>query len=1305
MRNPSPFSVLTGLLASVLCAAQTPAADARHDERPVLRVPVTDAPPVIDGRLDEPVWNDAARTGPLQVISGGLPQTGAGASSTEVFLLRDDNRLVIALRCLGDLAGNDEHAVGLDAVGEDPVGEPSALLPAALPIRPGSFIRIPKSLPADQELGAVTLECWVRLRRLDAWQTLMGQHNYPVASGYALGTDIKGRIAFYLGDGGVYRPEGALFGPVLAQDRWQHVVGTWDGKIKSLWIDGRLAAQQEFEGPFRPGTAPLWLGACGHNGPAVNHLQGDLAMPVIYGRALSADEIQARHRDRGRTPAAGDAVLACWPGAASRGRRVADQSPHGRHGHVVGSGTDLEFVDLLIDSNADRNSCYLIRLTPEDGGKVACSYNEHTPPWHDRTWQPEFEFAVAWEPDGWTAELALPFEIFCKNKTLASEIGFNVRRFRVPGQEIHCWHGAFEHPGDWGTLTGIPARDSLPAPDYAIPKAAPFSSAAQWGVNVYYVPGTERRALLAEQQGQHHIALGPGSAHPGTTGEVRLEFEGFLLAGDPHACGIIWDLAVDPQKGELYVLSDPRQVREAPELRVFDRRGRYLRTVMPFSPALPRANVQDLCAMTVREGDTDLVIPKLFETLCGSLSLYGAYWHLPQKVSLAPDGDLILSNIYRGTLWRLRPDGSLPREGWTSVYHAQRNEPFESHSWTQDVLNAQDLKNYLSFQSLHYPYFCFDPDGALYVSAGQSSRPTRNYGYHWEVGQQEVTYQRELSGTEGRDAYVWKYRLHGGVKREEQDALSGFASPSGLVHDGSHLIVADSGHNRLQVLGNDGRPVATVTHYEHEGQQHPIHGPTALAMDRDKSLYVLVASQPRSADQPVVERTLAALQQDYLLAAQQDAEHPTRLIKLESWQEPRLLAASPPLHRDVLQIAVDAGVYPPLVWVANGSGPGSLLQLAGDDLSVRAEFGGRTETLRCPRQSGNQPILNIDPQTGDLYVEDDSNYRLKQYGTVYRIDQAGNVLQQWPPLFFNALGLRATSPWWTLDYDLHFRYPDEPLFIDSIFGKDGRVYRWKLTKDGVEILRFDRAGTPIPFATTGTNALFVDPPMQVGFWHDVYHGVEVDRHGRIYYVAKADVDAAARPVSAYQAVARQVNVYDADGRLQTRGLLRLDAVRGLQVDDDGNLYAMHLDTPAERAWDNQLVLSKFPPSGGDPLWSRRWEGYVGQAQALFAPCHCITARQHQTLDGKGYLYAAAKHSVQVIDCATGGLVGEFGSYGNLDCQGPGSPSPHPELPFGLIAALAVWQDRLFVVDVLNRRIVKCRIVVDETKRIGARVDP
>ena len=159
------------------------------------------------------------------------------------------------------------------------------------------------------------------------------------------------------------------------------------------------------------------------------------------------------------------------------------------------------------------------------------------------------------------------------------------------------------------------------------------------------------------------------------------------------------------------------------------------------------------------------------------------------------------------------------------------------------------------------------------------------------------------------------------------------------------------------------------------------------------------------------------------------------------------------------------------------------MQLAGDDLSVKNEWVDEGRTLSCPRQSGDQPILNIDPATGDLYIEDDSNHRLKQYGTVYRIDQEGKVLKKWPPVFFDAGGLKATSPWFTLNHDRHFRYPKEPLFVDSIFGKDGRVYRWKLGKSAVELLRFDRLGKPVPFKATGTNALFVDRAMQVNFWY------------------------------------------------------------------------------------------------------------------------------------------------------------------------------------------------------------------------------
>jgi len=953
-------------------------------------------------------------------------------------------------------------------------------------------------------------------------------------------------------------------------------------------------------------------------------------------------------------------------------------------GKPVAPAKEVEFVELSIDSNDDGNSYYLIRVMPENGGKLASSYNEHTPPWRDPTWQPPFASAVAKGAGGWAVEFALPLDIFNKNKTLASKIGFNIRRIEMPGGETLCWCGTFAKPGDTGILAGIPARKSLPKPDYVRPHRS------------YRAAPKAKRSFLAEEEGRT-IQLGPGSAHPGTTGEVKLELEGFLLKGDPHARGIIWDLAVNEKTGELYVLSDPRPARGIPEVRVFDRRGEYLRTIMPLNPNLPRSSVQDLCRKMATEGGTELAIPKLFEGSAGELSIYGPQWNLPQKMALAPNGDLIMSNINKGTLWRMRPDGGLPLEGWTSIYHRGRNEPYESATWSQNLLMAQDLKNYMPFYSFRYPYFCFDPDGTLYVSAGQSTVPTKRYCYYWEVSAQEESYHWDVSPKEAGGTLVWKCRMHAGVKLEKQNSFGGFAEPSGLVLDGDHLIVADAGNNRLQVLGMDGRRSASITHYQHGGEKHPIHGPTALAIDAQESLYVLVGSKERPKDQRL-ERSLPLVKRDVVGAARKPPQAPRKLIKLKSWKEPELLAVSGPLHPDVLQIAVDAGVSPPLVWVANAVGPGSLTQLACNDLSVKKEWVDSGETLSCPRQSGDQPILNVDPQTGHVYVEDDSNHRMKQFGTVYRIDQEGNVLKKWPSLFFDSRDLKMTSPWGTLNFERQFRYPKEPLFIDSFFGRDGHVYRWKLRKAGVELLRFDREGKPIPFKATGRNALFVDHAMQTGFWHDVYHGMDIDRHGNIYYVAKVDVDPKSRPVSPYVALHRQVNVYDADGNLKKSALLKLDCVRGLQVDDEGNLYVMH--RPAKRPWEKYLALSKYPPSGGEPLWTRPWDGYLGQPEVIFAPCHCITSKQHQTLDGQGYLYAATRYSVQVISCETGKLVGEFGSYGNMDCQGKGSKYPHPELPFGTISALSVWKNRLFVVDVLNRRIAKCRIIYGQTEKNG-----
>ena len=129
-------------------------------------------------------------------------------------------------------------------------------------------------------------------------------------------------------------------------------------------------------------------------------------------------------------------------------------------------------------------------------------------------------------------------------------------------------------------------------------------------------------------------------------------------------------------------------------------------------------------------------------------------------------------------------------------------------------------------------------------------------------------------------------------------------------------------------------------------------------------------------------------------------------------------------------------------------------------------------------------VLNVDPETGHVYVEDDASYRSKTFGTVYRLDQEGSVLKTWDPYFIDIEESGLISPWGATNLERGFRYPEEHLFIDSVYGKDGRIYRWKLHDDGVSILRFDRDGEPVPFESTGTNEILVDDiPIKGRFYH------------------------------------------------------------------------------------------------------------------------------------------------------------------------------------------------------------------------------
>jgi hypothetical protein len=126
---------------------------------------------------------------------------------------------------------------------------------------------------------------------------------------------------------------------VVTRNKWNHLLATWDGETKRLYVNGQEVGSWPFTGKFVTGQHPLRLGAMGQSGKAEHFLDGDLAMPAVYGRALTKAEVAERFEGRGLQPPRSRSLLGCWSLQEEKGARVSDSSGHGRHGRIINHAT------------------------------------------------------------------------------------------------------------------------------------------------------------------------------------------------------------------------------------------------------------------------------------------------------------------------------------------------------------------------------------------------------------------------------------------------------------------------------------------------------------------------------------------------------------------------------------------------------------------------------------------------------------------------------------------------------------------------------------------------------------------------------------------------------------------------------------------------------------------------------------------------------------------------------------------------------------------------------------------------------
>ncbi|MBM4023199.1 MAG: LamG domain-containing protein [Planctomycetes bacterium] len=195
------------------------------------------------------------------------------------------------------------------------------------PIRPGSFVVVEQGIPAT--VTALALECWVRPFRPAGEQIFFSQG--PRAGGIGLGLTADGRVE-------AWGPVG-LVGGNLAARRWHHVVVQWAAGKATLWIDAQEAATAAFEGGLAVPDGPLLLAASEVDAAAGRFLEGDLAMPAVHGRPLTAAEVADRFANRGTAVPSAQELVACWPLTEEHGDVIGDVGPRAAHGRIVNLAT------------------------------------------------------------------------------------------------------------------------------------------------------------------------------------------------------------------------------------------------------------------------------------------------------------------------------------------------------------------------------------------------------------------------------------------------------------------------------------------------------------------------------------------------------------------------------------------------------------------------------------------------------------------------------------------------------------------------------------------------------------------------------------------------------------------------------------------------------------------------------------------------------------------------------------------------------------------------------------------------------
>jgi parallel beta-helix repeat protein len=251
-----------------------------------------------------------------------------------------------------DSSGNSLHGTYLNGPGLGSEGVFGAGLDTAASFDGiNDLVEVPDHdlLRPDQ----ITVEAWVYpATGLGSNDTVLAKTTSSSWNdGYGMYNMSGGQITFFV------NRIGDRVSADLALDEWSHVVGTYDGHMLRLYVNGEQLATKALGTTITHSLAPLRIGQGAYSGYTWT---GRIDEVAIYNRALSAQQIQRHYR----RPPAVYVDLELVEEASGASRPIADD--------VLAAGVFSWTISA--DVAADRD--YRIRLTARDGQQASDLSNE-----------------------------------------------------------------------------------------------------------------------------------------------------------------------------------------------------------------------------------------------------------------------------------------------------------------------------------------------------------------------------------------------------------------------------------------------------------------------------------------------------------------------------------------------------------------------------------------------------------------------------------------------------------------------------------------------------------------------------------------------------------------------------------------------------------------------------------------------------------------------------------------------------------------------------------------------------------------